>query len=149
MYIFFSSILWKPNIVSIWTPKHIFNKLVGYDFMAIQPWLFQLITSALPGCICNYCEQVHHSATSPWSYRFNLEMLPGILTPLITTASSTFNHRDEAMGTSGRPKAHNYFPFYSGKEDRLKEEVVFPPLRTLSDSEPERNWLRHRGRQDR
>lgn len=40
-------------------------------------------------------------------------MLPRILTPLITAASSTFNHRDETLWTSGCGKAHNYFLFYS------------------------------------
>ena len=58
--------------------------MVGGAFKVIQPWLSQLITSSLPGCICNYSEQVHHSAASRWSWRFNLVMLPGILTPLIT-----------------------------------------------------------------
>lgn len=94
----------------------------------IQPWLSQLITSTLPGCICNYCEQVHYSASSPQSWRFNLEMLPGILTLLITTVSSTFSHRDETLWTSGRGKAHNYFRFCS-EGSTGGEDVVFTQRR--------------------
>lgn len=115
--------------------------MAGCVFKVIQPWLSQLITSTLPGCICNYCEQVHYSASSPQSWRFNLEMLPGILTPLITTASSMFSHRDETLWTSGRGKAHNYFLFYS-EGSTGGEDVVFA----------QRNWAlvgklcEHRGK---
>lgn len=77
--------------------RHFFGRVVGFAFKVIQPWLSQFIMRRVPSCICNYHEQVHHSATSRRSWRFNLEMLPRILTPLITTASSTFNRTVETL----------------------------------------------------
>lgn len=72
-------------------------------------------------------------------------MLPRILTLLITTARSAFNHRDETLWTLGRGKAHNYFRFYSegspGGEDVVFTQRRLPNLALGKLCDHQRKWL--------